>query len=101
MPTASRMATPRSAAAPPPGALPIVIAFSGDQEPPIVIDFATCAAAYGKLEIARRKNESIPRGWAIDKDGQDTEDPQAMMDGGAILPLGSDRPRGGHKGYAM
>jgi L-2-hydroxycarboxylate dehydrogenase (NAD+) len=101
MTNASRMVTPLWGSERRLGTNPIAIAFPGEEEPPIVIDFATCAAAYGKLEIARRKNEPIPRGWAIDKNGQDTEDPQAMMDGGAILPLGSDRPRGGHKGYAL
>jgi LDH2 family malate/lactate/ureidoglycolate dehydrogenase len=83
------------------GTNPIAIAFPGKEEPAIVIDFATCAAAYGKVEIARRRGEKIPRGWAIDKHGRDTEDPNAMVDGGAILPLGSDRERGGHKGYAL
>jgi L-2-hydroxycarboxylate dehydrogenase (NAD+) len=83
------------------GTNPIAIAFPGQEEPPIVIDFATCSAAYGKLEIARRKGGKIPIGWAIDKDGRDTDDPQAMVDGGAILPLGSTRELGGHKGYAL
>jgi LDH2 family malate/lactate/ureidoglycolate dehydrogenase len=83
------------------GTNPIAIAFPGKEEPPIVIDMATCAAAYGKLEIARRSGARIPIGWAIDKHGRDTDDPEEMIDGGAILPLGSDRPRGGHKGYAL
>ena len=83
------------------GTNPIAIAFPGHEEPPIVIDMATCAAAYGKLEIARRKGVRIPLGWAIDKHGRDTDDPDAMLDGGALLPLGSDRERSGHKGYAL
>ncbi len=83
------------------GTNPIAIAFPGQDEPPIVIDMATCAAAYGKLEIARRKGVRIPVGWAIDKHGRDTDDPDEMVDGGALLPLGSDRERGGHKGYAL
>jgi L-2-hydroxycarboxylate dehydrogenase (NAD+) len=83
------------------GTNPIAIAFPGLEEPPIVIDMATCSAAYGKLEIARRKGTRIPVGWAIDKDGRDTDDPEAMVDGGAILPLGSTRELGGHKGYAL
>jgi LDH2 family malate/lactate/ureidoglycolate dehydrogenase len=83
------------------GTNPIAIAFPGLEEPPIVIDLATCAAAYGKVEIARRRGERIPEGWAIDREGRGTTDPRAMVDGGAILPLGSDRERGGHKGYAL
>ena len=83
------------------GTNPIAIAFPGAEEPPIVIDFATCTAAFGKLEIAKRQGKRIPHGWAIDKHGRDTDDPDAMIDGGALLPLGSDRERGGHKGYAL
>ncbi len=83
------------------GTNPIAIAFPGLEEPPIVIDLATCAAAYGKVEIALRAGERIPEGWAIDREGRVTTEPQKMIDGGAILPLGSDRERGGHKGYAL
>jgi len=83
------------------GTNPIAIAFPGLEEPPIVIDLATTAAAYGKIEIARRANKPIPEGWAIDRSGASTTDPNAMIDGGAMLPLGSDRERGGHKGYGL
>ena len=83
------------------GTNPIAIAFPGKEEPPIVIDMATSAAAYGKIEIARRKGEPIPEGWAIDREGRSTTNPHAMIEGGAMLPLGSERERGGHKGYAL
>ena len=83
------------------GTNPIAIAFPGKEEPPIVIDMATCAAAYGKIEMARRKGEAIPMGWAIDKQGRVTTNPDDAVNGGALLPLGSDRERGGHKGYAL
>jgi LDH2 family malate/lactate/ureidoglycolate dehydrogenase len=83
------------------GTNPIAIAFPGKEEPPIVIDLATCAAAYGKVEIAVRAGEPIPEGWAVDRAGRATTDPAAMIDGGALLPLGSDFDHGGHKGYAL
>jgi LDH2 family malate/lactate/ureidoglycolate dehydrogenase len=83
------------------GTNPIAIAFPGLEEPPIVIDMATTAAAYGKIEIARRAKKPIPAGWAIDRSGAGTTDPNAMIDGGAMLPLGSDREGGGHKGYGL
>src|SRR2546430_8862609 len=83
------------------GTNPIAIAFPGKEEPAIVIDMATCAAAYGKIEMARRRGEPIPEGWAVDSEGRDTTDPNAMINGGALLPLGSDRERGGHKGYGL
>jgi L-2-hydroxycarboxylate dehydrogenase (NAD+) len=83
------------------GTNPLAIAFPGLEEPPIVIDMATSAAAYGKIEIARRVGKPIPLGWAIDRDGAPTTDPNAMIDGGAQLPLGSTRDGGGHKGYGL
>ncbi|MEZ6095717.1 MAG: Ldh family oxidoreductase [Pirellulaceae bacterium] len=83
------------------GTNPIAIAFPGKKNPPIVIDIATSAAAFGKVEMAKRKQTSIPRGWVIDRDGLDSEQPQAMIDGGALLPLGSFREMGGHKGYCL
>jgi L-2-hydroxycarboxylate dehydrogenase (NAD+) len=83
------------------GTNPIAIAFPGKEEPPIVIDMATSATAYGKIEIARRRGEAIPEGWAIDHAGRGTTNPDEMIAGGAMLPLGSDREGGGHKGYAL
>lgn len=83
------------------GTNPIAIAFPGLEEPPIVIDMASCVAAFGKVEIAQRHGQQIPDGWAIDADGQPTNDPAEMINGGAILPLGSDREGGGHKGYCL
>jgi L-2-hydroxycarboxylate dehydrogenase (NAD+) len=83
------------------GTNPIAVAFPGKEEPAIVIDMATCAAAYGKIEMARRKGVSIPEGWAIDREGRTTTNPDDIPEGGALLPLGSDRERGGHKGYGL
>ncbi|MGE0589615.1 MAG: Ldh family oxidoreductase [Cyclobacteriaceae bacterium] len=83
------------------GTNPIAIAFPGLEEPPIVIDLATSAAAFGKIEIAMRAESDIPEGWIINKDGVTTTQPKDMVDGGALLPLGSTREAGGHKGYAL
>jgi L-2-hydroxycarboxylate dehydrogenase (NAD+) len=83
------------------GTNPIAIAFPGKREPPIVIDMATCTAAYGKIEIALRRGEKVPAGWAIDSLGRVTTEPADVLAGGALLPLGSDRERGGHKGYGL
>ena len=83
------------------GTNPLAVAFPGKEEPPIVMDMATSATAYGKIEIARRRGEAIPDGWAIDRQGRSTTNPDEMIAGGAMLPLGSDREHGGHKGYAL
>jgi L-2-hydroxycarboxylate dehydrogenase (NAD+) len=83
------------------GTNPIAIAFPGHAEPPIVIDMATCTVAYGKIEMAKRAGKGIPEGWAVDSVGNSTTDPSAMIEGGALLPLGSDREGSGHKGYCL
>lgn len=83
------------------GTNPLAIAFPGLEEPPVVIDMATPAAAFGKVEMAIRTDKPIPDGWAIDRDGNPTTNPHAMVDGGAMLPLGADRDHGGHKGYCL
>ena len=83
------------------GTNPIAIAFPAEKEHPIVIDMATSAVAYGKIEMAEREGASIPEGWAVDREGQATTDPAAILEGGALLPLGSDREHGGHKGYCL
>jgi len=83
------------------GTNPISIAFPGLKNKPIVIDLATSAAAYGKIEIAKRKGKKIPKGWIINKEGDMTDEPTDMIEGGALLPLGSERELGGHKGYAL
>lgn len=83
------------------GTNPISIAFPGLKELPIVIDLATSAAAYGKIEIAKRLNKEIPKGWIIDQEGNLSDNPNDMIEGGALLPLGSTRELGGHKGYAL
>jgi LDH2 family malate/lactate/ureidoglycolate dehydrogenase len=66
-----------------------------------VADFATTTAANGKLELLQRKNADAPLGWVQDKDGTDTHDATALKKGGLLLPLGSDREHGSHKGYAL
>jgi L-2-hydroxycarboxylate dehydrogenase (NAD+) len=83
------------------GTNPIAIAFPGHEEPPIVIDMATPVVPLGKIEIAKRRGERIPLGWAVDAEGQPTDDPDRLLNGGSLLPLGSDREHGGHKGYCL
>ena len=83
------------------GTNPIAVAFPAGEEQPIVIDMATSVVALGKLEIAQRKGELVPDGWIVDRDGQPSNRPEEMSAGGCLLPLGSDRESGGHKGYCL
>jgi len=83
------------------GTNPIAVAIPADREPPFVADFATTPAAYGKVEIQMRKQASVPAGWIQDAAGNPTTDAFAVKKGGAMLPLGSDREHGSHKGYCL
>ena len=83
------------------GTNPIAVAIPADQQPPFVADFATTTAANGKLEILQRKNADTPVGWVQDENGNESTDANILKKNGALLPLGSDREHGSHKGYAL
>jgi ureidoglycolate dehydrogenase (NAD+) len=74
------------------GTNPIAYAAPGNEEPPIVLDIATSAAAHGQVHKAARRGQPIPAGWGIDKEGRATTDPSQVA---AMLPFG------GHKGYGI
>lgn len=83
------------------GTNPIAVAIPAGVQPAFVADFATTTAANGKLEILQRKNADTPLGWVQDKDGKESTDANILKKAGALLPLGSDREHGSHKGYAL
>lgn len=76
------------------GTNPIAFAWPRPGGVPFVFDFATSAIARGDIELHRRSDKKIPPGWALDAEGQPTEDPAAAMQG-AMLTFG------GHKGSAL
>ena len=69
------------------GTNPIAAAFPRASDAPLMIDLSLSEVARGKLMIAAKKGESIPLGWALDKDGKPTTDPKAGMEG-MMLPAG-------------
>lgn len=83
------------------GTNPLAVAVPANAEPPFVADFASTAVAYGKFEILQRKGLPAPIGWAQNAEGQPTDDSNAVKNGGGLLPLGSDREHGSHKGYGL
>ena len=83
------------------GTNPMCYAFPAGQYPPVIVDMATSAAANGKLEIAQRSGKRVPEGWIQDGQGNFTTDPHALKSGGSLLPLGSDREHGSHKGFGL
>ncbi|HWZ35687.1 MAG TPA: Ldh family oxidoreductase, partial [Mucilaginibacter sp.] len=83
------------------GTNPMCYAFPAGEYPPVIVDMATSAAANGKLEIAQRAGKPVPEGWIQDATGGYTTDPHALKNGGSLLPLGSDREHGSHKGFGL
>lgn len=60
----------------------------------VCLDMATSVQAGSKVSLAIEKGEKIPFGWAIDPDGNPTDDP-VVAQKGAMLPLE------GPKGYGL
>jgi len=77
------------------GTNPIAFAAPRAGGQPIVFDMATSAIAHGDVQIAAREGRMLPPGMGVDRAGQPTEDPKAILDGGALLPFG------GYKGSAL
>ena len=77
------------------GTNPLGIAVPARRHDPFDLDMATSVVARGKVVLAQKEGHAIPSGWAVDKNGADTTDPSAVMDGGCMLPFG------GAKGYAI
>ena len=76
------------------GTNPIAFSFPVQGEPPVIIDMSSSVVARGNIILADKLGEKIPRGWAMNKDGVDTEDPKEALQG-SVLPFG------GVKGYAL
>ncbi|WP_282611205.1 Ldh family oxidoreductase [Pelagibius sp. Alg239-R121] len=74
---------------------PYCMGIPGGARGPVILDFATSAAAAGWVYGARIAGTSLPEGVLIDKDGHPTCDPEDYFRGGAILTAG------GAKGYAL
>jgi LDH2 family malate/lactate/ureidoglycolate dehydrogenase len=73
---------------------PLAFAVPGSGGRSVVVDMATSVAAKGKIILAAKKGQRLPEGWAMDRRGRPTTDPQEAIDG-LVMPLG------GHKGYAL
>jgi (2R)-3-sulfolactate dehydrogenase (NADP+) len=57
-------------------------------------DQSTTTVALGKITMAKAAGTSIPEGWAVDKDGNPTTDPEAALAGSLVS-------MGGYKGWGL
>ena len=62
---------------------------------PLLFDQASSTMANGDVRVAAREGRALEEGAGIDKHGERTTDPNAVLDGGALLTFG------GHKGAAI
>lgn len=76
------------------GVSPIAAGAPAGTSPPFILDMAPSVAARGKVYKALRRKQKIPRNWALDKDGNGTDDPARALEG-VMLPMG------GPKGSAL
>ena len=72
------------------GTNPIAAVFPRRHGPPVTIDLSLSEVARGKLMVAAKEGRAIPLGWAVDKDGNPTTDPQAGL-AGSMLPMGGTK----------
>jgi L-2-hydroxycarboxylate dehydrogenase (NAD+) len=73
---------------------PIAIAVPASRHPVISLDMATTNTAFGKIRLKAQRNEPMPEGWMIDKEGKPLTDPKRANEG-FLLPIG------GAKGYGL
>jgi LDH2 family malate/lactate/ureidoglycolate dehydrogenase len=74
---------------------PVAYAIPARRFPPVVLDIATSVVARGKVRGAMGRGDRIPLGWGTDRRGVPTDNPEEVMDGGMLLPVG------GHKGFGL
>jgi L-2-hydroxycarboxylate dehydrogenase (NAD+) len=82
---------PHGGAEPILGTNPVAVGLPTD--PPFNLDMSTSAIARGTVLHMRETGEDLPKGVALDADGEPTTDPDAALDG-TILPFGGPKGSG-------
>lgn len=75
------------------GTNPLSYGVPGGEEIDIVFDMASSNVSRGKIILAAKNGKKIPLGWAIDRDGKETTDSEAALEG-LVLPLGGAKGSG-------
>jgi LDH2 family malate/lactate/ureidoglycolate dehydrogenase len=74
---------------------PLSIAAPTQTEFPIVADMAMSNTSFGKVLYAKEKREEIPHGWGVNAKGVPTTNPDEVINGGFLSPVG------GPKGFGL
>ena len=96
----SPLVAPTRARIPMIGTNPIAVAAPAGRFGTLCLDMATSTVPRGRIEVAARRGESLPVGWAIDVDGSPARTPEAALRG-ALQPLGGGEETAGYKGYGL
>jgi LDH2 family malate/lactate/ureidoglycolate dehydrogenase len=96
----SPLVAPTRAREPLIGTNPIAIAAPAGRFGTFCLDMATSTVPRGRIEVAARRGEALPVGWAIDADGRPARTPEAAL-AGALHPLGGEESTAGYKGYGL
>ncbi len=83
------------------GTNPIAVAVPAASQKPFVLDMATSIVPLGRITVYQKENKPIPAGWGIDTNGNVTENPAEVSNGGALMPLGGTALMRGYKGYGL
>ncbi|HEX6300009.1 MAG TPA: Ldh family oxidoreductase [Acidimicrobiia bacterium] len=76
------------------GTNPISIAIPAGREPGFLLDIATTVTSHGTIKVVAQRGDSMPEGWAIDRDGNPITDPNKANEG-FLMPIG------GYKGAGL
>ncbi|XP_029175934.1 uncharacterized protein LOC114944266 [Nylanderia fulva] len=83
------------------GTNPLSLGMSTGDGDEFLLDMATTAVALGKIELAIRKGDDIPEGWALGSDGKVTRDAEEAYKASMLMPLGGAECSSGYKGYGL
>jgi L-2-hydroxycarboxylate dehydrogenase (NAD+) len=96
----SPLVAPTRAIKPLLGTNPIAMAAPAGRRGTFCLDMATSTVPRGRIEVAARRGETLPIGWAIGPDGRPATTPDQAFEG-ALLPLGGLEETAGYKGYGL
>ena len=75
------------------GTSPLSIAVPTGNGLPLVVDMASSLVARGKILLAAQAGRELPQGWALDKEGRETRNPEAALQG-LLSPMGGPKGSG-------
>ncbi len=70
------------------GTNPISFAWPRKNNTPVVYDMATSTMAMGEVQVAARDGHKVPFGTGLNKQGEKTDDPSEIANGGVLLTFG-------------